>query len=212
MPIFVFILLSIVFVALLLWAEHTENGRLRWIAKPAASACFVLTALAAGAFESVYGLWVLAALILCMAGDIFLISSSERSFLAGMGAFAAGHGAYIGAFLSDGPAPDWLFVASILGMMAFAGLTLRWLWPHLGRFRWPVAAYSGIIAVMVATSVLAAPPSTPPPALWVIVGAVGFAVSDLSVARQQFVRHAFVNKVWGLPLYFGAQLILAASV
>lgn len=212
MPLSAFIVLSLVFVALLLWAERTGNARLRWIAKPAASACFVFAALSGGALDSGYGLWVLAALILCMVGDVFLIPSEETWFLAGMGAFAAGHGAYIGAFLSGAPTPGLLFAAGALGMAVFAGLSLRWLWPHLGRFRWPVAAYTGIIAAMVATSVLAAPPSMTAPVLLVMFGAVGFAVSDLAVARQQFVRPAFVNKAWGLPLYFGAQFMLAASV
>jgi len=32
------------------------------------------------------------------------------------------------------------------------------------------------------------------------------------VARQRFVAKSFSNKLWGLPLYFGAQLLLAASV
>lgn len=207
-----FIFLGLFCVALLLWAERREDARLRWSAKPAASLCFILTALAAGALDSIYGLWVLTALILCMAGDVFLIPSGRKTFLAGMGAFAAGHAAYVGAFLSGAPAPGLLFLGAALSMAAFAGFSLRWLWPHLGDFRWPVAAYTAIIAVMAATSVLADPPSMETPALPVIIGAVSFAVSDLSVARQQFVRPAFLNKAWGLPLYFGAQLVLAASV
>jgi hypothetical protein len=43
------------------------------------------------------------------------------------------------------------------------------------------------------------------------VGAVAFAVSDLSVARERFVHKSFTNLVWGLPLYYAAQQTLAAS-
>jgi hypothetical protein len=39
-----------------------------------------------------------------------------------------------------------------------------------------------------------------------------FYVSDLAVARQRFVAQSWTNKLWGLPLYFGAQLVLAATV
>jgi hypothetical protein len=45
----------------------------------------------------------------------------------------------------------------------------------------------------------------------IVVGALAFYASDLSVARDRFVVHEFVNRLWGLPLYFGAQLVLAYS-
>ncbi len=209
---FAAILACCLFVALLLWAEHRQNVKLKWISKPAASAAFVVTALAAGAPESSYGLWVLAALALCMAGDVFLIPKGERTFLAGMAAFAAGHAAYIGAFLSGGPAATQVFFAGAAAMTVFTGISLRWLWPHLGDFKAPVAIYSAIIAVMVACAFLASPPGAQAPSLLVIAGAAGFAVSDVSVAKDKFIAPEFFNRAWGLPLYYGAQLLLAASV
>ena len=91
------ILLCGVFTGLLLFAESRAISRLKWIAKPAASLCFVLLALACGAGESAYGIWILIGLVLCMAGDILLIPAGEKTFLAGMGAFAAGHAAGLAA-------------------------------------------------------------------------------------------------------------------
>ena len=44
------------------------------------------------------------------------------------------------------------------------------------------------------------------------VGALAFAASDLSVARDRFVASSLVNKAWGLPVYYVAQLLLAWSV
>ena len=41
------------------------------------------------------------------------------------------------------------------------------------------------------------------------VGAGLFIVSDVAVARQTFVQPGFVNRLWGLPLYYGGQLLLA---
>lgn len=212
MPAALFVVLCALCTALLLWAEFRKYRALKWIAKPAASLFFVAAALSAGALESAYGLWVLAALIFCMAGDVLLIPAGERTFLAGMGAFAAGHAAFIGAFLSGGPEATPLFFAGALGMSVFAALMLRWLWPHLGAFRAPVAAYTAIIALMIAASFFAEPPGRPSPSWLVIAGAVGFAVSDVAVARDKFVAPGFFNRAWGLPLYYGAQLLLAASV
>jgi hypothetical protein len=45
----------------------------------------------------------------------------------------------------------------------------------------------------------------------VVVGALAFTASDVSVARDRFVQPAFHNRAWGLPLYFGAQLLLAMT-
>lgn len=206
-----FTVLCVLFTALLVFAEYHGLARVRWIAKPAASACFVLTAILNGALESVYGVWVLAALALCVLGDILLIPSGTRTFLAGMGAFALGHAAYIAAFVSGGADPGILFFTAAGAMAIFSALALRWLWRHLGSFRWPVTGYALIIAAMVATSTLAAPPDNGS-VLMVIFGAFAFAVSDLAVAREKFISANFLNKLWGLPLYYGGQLMLAASV
>ena len=46
----------------------------------------------------------------------------------------------------------------------------------------------------------------------ILVGAVMFYLSDLSVARERFVRSGFVNRIWGLPAYYVAQLILAWTI
>ena len=37
-------------------------------------------------------------------------------------------------------------------------------------------------------------------------------LSDLAVARQQFVQPSRWNGLWGTPLYFLSQMVLAASI
>ena len=44
------------------------------------------------------------------------------------------------------------------------------------------------------------------------VGAFGFALSDVSVARDRFVEPAFANGAWGLPAYFASQCVIAYTV
>jgi hypothetical protein len=36
-------------------------------------------------------------------------------------------------------------------------------------------------------------------------------LSDLSVARDRFVKPAFVNRLWGLPLYYASTVLIAWS-
>jgi len=206
-----FIAACLVFVAILLWAEYRGASALKWVAKPAASICFILVALTLDASGSVFGHWVLAGLSLSALGDVLLIPKARAAFLGGMGAFAAAHAAYIGAF-AGGAAPGVLFAAASLGMAAFAFFTLKWLWPHLAEMRWPVAGYALIISVMVAASPLGVRPDGTAPDPLLMAAALGFAIADIAVAREQFGRSTFINRLWGLPLYYGAQLLFALSV
>lgn len=198
-------------VVLLLLAETRSQRPLKWFAKTAASLCFVALAANNGAFDTGYGRLLLLGLVLCLLGDVLLIARTQKAFLAGMGAFALGHAAYIAAFSANWAEFSLLTAATGAAMLVLAGGALRWLWPHLDVFRGPVAAYAAIIAVMVFASAGTAPPGANAPAWAVIAGAAGFAVSDLAVARDQFVKPALLNKLWGLPLYYGSQLLLASS-
>jgi len=48
---------------------------------------------------------------------------------------------------------------------------------------------------------------------WMIpVGALMFTASDIAVVRDRFVAPGFANRLWGLPLYYAAQLIIAWSI
>jgi len=200
-------------VAGLLLAEAAKSHHWRWVFKPAASALFVVFALQCGALESAFGVAILAGLIFCAIGDILLIPASDKSFLAGMGAFALGHGAYILAFMIAGADLTFAVAAACAVMAGAGGLIMRWLWPHLGSFKGPVAGYSLIIGAMAMMSVGTLAHANPEIDAWrLAIGAVAFAVSDISVAMDKFVQRRVINRLWGLPLYFGAQIILASSV
>ena len=69
-------------------------------------------------------------------------------------------------------------------------------------------AYIVVITVMVAAAVGTGVHDPQP---WIPFAAVAFFLSDLAVARERFVSSDFVNKLWGLPLYYGAQLVFAAT-
>ncbi|NNE39742.1 MAG: lysoplasmalogenase [Marinicaulis sp.] len=204
-------IITAAFVGVLLWAEFNKSIRWKWIAKPAASLGFVMVAITCGAFSTMTGLWILLGLVFCMIGDVLLIPQNARSFLAGMAAFAAGHLTYIAAFITLDPhlKPATYLVAVL--MIAGGAVILNKLWPHLAAMRGPVAIYSTIIAAMVIASTLATPIDAPL-RYGFVIGAIGFAISDVFVARDQFVTNKFFNKALGLPLYYGAQLILASSV
>jgi uncharacterized membrane protein YhhN len=205
---FAAILVTSIAVLALLVGEARGPKWLPWIAKPCASLGFV----AAGWShrpDDAAGWTVLAGLWLCLVGDVCLLSRARGWFLAGLGAFFAGHVAYAAAFVQRGVALPTVIVVTI-GLAVPAVVVWRWLRVHVEpAMRGAVAAYIVAITVMVACAIAGGGPRGE----WlVVVGAIAFYLSDLSVARDVFVQRAFVNRLWGLPLYYGAQLCLAATV
>jgi uncharacterized membrane protein YhhN len=204
---------TVVALALLLVAESRDWRLGVWLFKPTAAAGFIAAALAAGALASshgAYGLWVLLALVLCFGGDVLLIPRDRPEvFRGGLLSFLLGHLAFGVAFIVRGVDATALAGACIpVGITGVA--VLRWLSPRLpADMRIAVYAYVVVISGMVVLALSA----------WgavgdarIALGAVMFFVSDLAVARQRFVTSSIWNARWGLPLYFGAQLVLAASV
>ncbi len=196
-------------VAALLFAHARQIPWLEWVCKPVASTLFVLAALGAGALHSGYGCAVLVALLLSWLGDVLLIPRDRRIFLAGILAFLVGHLAFAAAFLERGVLPGVSAVASLV-LLGVGVLVGRWLVPQVTpSLRKAVVAYIVVLSSMVA---LAAGTFAAHGGLALLLGAVCFYLSDLSVALDRFVSPGFRNKVWGLPLYFGAQLLFASSV
>ena len=203
------VLLTLAAVAALLFSEWRGLRAGVWIAKPLASAGFIAVALVAGARGSAYGIFVLVALVLSWLGDVLLIPKARASFLAGLVSFLLGHVAFAAAFVVRGVSLPVLAIAAVLLLVPMAA-ALRWLGPHVpDSMRIPVRAYVTVISSMAmcaAGTVFAA--GNPA----ILAGALAFYVSDLAVARERFVAHSFTNKLWGLPLYYGAQLLLASTV
>jgi uncharacterized membrane protein YhhN len=198
---------TVLAVLSLLVAERVGSRVGVWLSKPAASLGFVIAAWLAPASPTLPRYAVLLGLGLCAAGDVLLIPlGTGRAFHAGIACFAAGHLAYAVGFAARGLALPALGLG-LLGMVLVGRLTLRWLAPHLpAELRVPVQIYIAVIGVMVASAFGC---SAKTGDLRVAAGALAFAASDLSVARERFVRASFFNLGWGLPLYYGAQLVLA---
>ncbi len=201
--------LTLAAMCALLASKRNDWRAGEWIFKPLASTGFIVSALQHGALDSAYGRAVLAALAGSWWGDVLLIPKMKRAFLAGLGAFLLGHVAFAAAFVARGVAwPVSLAVGALL--CAPLALVRQWLMPHVpAAMKAPVMAYMAVITAMVSLAVgtVALRGNT-----YILLGAVSFYLSDLSVARDRFVVTEFNNKLWGWPLYFGAQLVLAATV
>lgn len=196
----------------LLIAELRSVAIAQRVLKPAAALGFLVIALYSGAPDSLYAQLILLGLIFCAIGDVCLLSrGSQNLFLLGMAAFAAGHFAYLTAFvsLSRDAVTGIDFVVAVLVFLP--GLAVyTWLKPHLPqKMSLPVRLYFFIILIMVINA-LRLPAQGP--LLLAMIGAVMFVVSDIFVARDRFVTRDPKNAITITPLYFGAQALIALSL
>lgn len=179
-------------------------GLLRSVLKTASVALLAFAAQLAGAP------WLLAAALgLCALGDLFLSRDGEGAFMAGVGAFAAGHLVYAVLFLTraDSDPARLLEMPGIViaAVLLVLGLVMaRNLAPRAGALKGPVLAYIPIILGMGAAAL------TLPLGTWVFAAACAFMLSDMVLAAETFVlpqdhplRRITPYAVW--PLYWGAQ-------
>ncbi|MGH1340498.1 MAG: lysoplasmalogenase [Nannocystales bacterium] len=200
--------LTLTALAGVLWAERADAQQWTRRFKPAASVGFLGWALHHGALETSYGQAIFAGLVLSWFGDVFLLSKRSSWFLAGLVAFLGAHVAYIVAFVGLDPAWTTMAVA-VAGLTVAAWAVRRWLRPTIPQdMKRPVDVYIVVITFMVAAAFAAwraGAPST------MLAGAIAFYLSDLSVARDRFVSTDFSNRLWGLPMYYVAQLLLGST-
>jgi uncharacterized membrane protein YhhN len=203
------VLIAIVIGSLvsLLRAIRTGDRDIEIVSKTAASFGFVILGANAWVRGDTVATWLVAGLALCAIGDVLLLW--KRTFDAGLWTFLAGHVAYVAAFHAAKPVTEWaLWLLVPLGLAAIGALV--WLWPHLGDRRLSVAAYIAVISIMVWGAVAVAAADRLP--RMIALGALLFYLSDLTVARDRFVKPEFVNRLLGLPLYYAGQILIALSV
>jgi len=180
-----------------------SDRRLYAVAKGAAAVGFVWLALAAGTLESVPGRLVLTALILSGVGDVVLVDRSRRAMLAGIALFALAHALYAAAFVLQGVQGELMFWAFCAVLVMSSGV-MGWLLAYVrGPLRWAVLGYVLVISLMLVCAWGAVLFT------YAALGAFALYVSDLAVARDRFVAPGRVNALWGLPLYYIGQVLLA---
>lgn len=198
-------------VAALDWAAvHTRTKALEYACKPG---CMVLLIAAAAALDPADGdarTALVVALALSTVGDVLLMLRGDRSdlFLAGLVAFFAAHMAYVVGFSLEGLEAGGLLLGAGLAA-ALAGRVGR---PIVRAVRQgaeaemavPVAAYVGVISLMVLTAAGTGDPRA-------AVGAVLFAASDSLIADNRFIRARPWAPLAIIVSYHGAQALLTAS-
>lgn len=179
------------------------------VAKVLASCGFIGVAILSGGLRSTYGKVLLSGLVLSFLGDAFLIGETRQAFLNGLAAFLLAHLAYVAAFVVNGVSLRWLIIATLPVTGIAVGIAM-WLAPHTPpELSLPVRLYTIVISGMVVTAFGTRGKGG---SVLILVGALLFFLSDLSVAALRLVQTDFPTYVWGLPFYYAGQLCLALSV
>jgi uncharacterized membrane protein YhhN len=150
-------------------------------------------------------------LVCCAIGDVMLIPRGARTtFALGLAAFLLGHLCYAWSF-ARGLHIDMMMMVVALIAVIVGVVVMRWMMPSVpAKLKVAVAAYVAAILTMAACATVHVLQASDV-AVWLALGAWLFCASDVFVARERFVSPGLVNRVAGIPLYFYAQLLLAAG-
>ena len=190
------------------WSRWTGHHPTELWSKPLALLGLIGVAVALDPVDPVVRSWFVVALVLSLAGDVFLLGG-DRWFMAGLGAFLLGHLAYVAGFIA---ADEWRWWAAGIALVVVAVLIATVgrrivvaASERSGALRVPVAAYLVIISAMLVAAAAAGNG-------WAILGAALFVVSDAVLGWARFVQPARWAPVTIMLTYHLAQIGLVASL
>lgn len=193
----IYLLSAIVFLILLPLAHPYPYS---YVLKAVPVACLIVIALRS--FNSIRRIFVLLALIFCVAGDILLDLDRSANFKLALAAFLIGHIFYIATFLQtvrlEKRRVPWLAgIAAYLIAVAFFLRNIP------GDVIVPVMAYLVVIGFMAISSFLMADFS------WLVsLGSLVFVASDTIIAVNKFLRPLPNSTLYNIGLYFAAQMLI----
>lgn len=196
-------------------ADWEERRRPPFYALKPLTTILVVGIAASRSVEGTYALLVLGALVLSLAGDVFLMfgdgaRKDDRAFIAGLGSFLLAHIAFVVAFLQGVKSPQ---LPSWLAALAAYAIGLMWvLLPRAGKLKLPVLVYCLALAAMAFTAAARHASFADRASLCALLGALLFTASDSLLGCRRFIgpyRHA---QALILSTYWGAIGLIAWSV
>lgn len=193
------------------WVAVARGSRpVEYVCKPATLVLLIGVALALDPADDGQQAWFVAALVLSLAGDVFLMLPRD-AFVAGLASFLVGHLAYIvGLRLEEaGGGLAALAAAAVVVAVVTAMVGGRILdalrASGQDKMHTPVAAYMAVISTMLVCAIATGD-------VRAAVGAGLFYVSDAMIAWNRFVRPFASARPAIMSTYHLAQAALIASL
>jgi uncharacterized membrane protein YhhN len=207
-------------LAVLDWISVARNSaKAEYVFKPATTVAIVIAAwlITRGPHDARLAQFFLPALVLCLAGDVFLMLPGERFFMPGLVSFLLAHLCYIiglNPSLPPLPALIPLVIVAVIGLMLVRGIASGLRRSGQSALRGPVAIYSCVLCLMLfsAWATLFRPEWTSVRRVLVVAGASLFFASDSMLAWDRFVQLLPGGHTKVMITYHLAQLSLAASI
>lgn len=211
----IFLIASLIFAALESLALWKHWSRLEYVAKPAVM-IFLFIWLAASTGMNGSLIWFGLGILFSLLGDVLLMISLDRMFLAGLVAFLLAHIAYLIGF--NIPLPVFSAWSLVFAVMVGLGGTriIRRILDAIGngRMRKPVVVYSVVISLMLLSAMMKLTDVT-----WIAnasalvsLGAFLFYLSDIVLAWNKFVAPIQHGRIYNIGLYHLGQITLIAGV
>jgi uncharacterized membrane protein YhhN len=201
--------------SLALWKKWT---RLEYLAKPAVMVILFTWLWTSVGFDGA-ALWFGLGILLSLTGDVLLMISLDRLFMAGLVAFLLAHLAYLVGF--NIPIPEvsaWGFFLAIIiglgGMRVIRRIVAPLATSGQARMRMPIMIYGTVISLMLLSAMIKLTDITwsTSGAVLVSVGAFLFYVSDIILAWHKFVAPIQNGRIYNIGAYHLGQIMLIAGV
>ncbi|MYM23191.1 lysoplasmalogenase [Duganella sp. FT135W] len=193
-------------------AQGGEAIWLHYIFKPLTTMlvwAMVWRATAEGA--SLYRKAILAALLLSLFGDVFLMLPMQFGFELGLASFLIAHLFFLRAFTRDAPLFGRRLPLILLLALSLANLLV--LWPGVGKgLQLPVVAYMLCLVAMTAQAVSRGLSLGTADGKLAAAGGIAFLISDTTLAYNKFHAPVPASALLVLGTYYAALYLIALSV
>jgi len=189
------------------WAVQSNRREIERYTKPLTMVFLIAMAVVIDANDPTIRVWFIAALLLSLAGDVFLLPQVDN-FIAGLASFLLAHTAYIAGLAAS----ELSLTAGLIGIgialvaSAVIGRRIQQAATrHDSRLGVPVAGYIAVISAMFATAVTTTD-------FMAIRGAILFYASDAILGWNRFVRPMKGGRLATMLTYHAAQAVLVAAL
>lgn len=214
----IYLIAALLFAALeslTLWKNWKP---LEYLAKPAVMIIlFIWLFTSVGLSGALF--WFGAGILLSLLGDVFLMFSLDRFFLAGLAAFLFAHLAYLVGFNTPLPGISaWGLILAVMvgwgGMRVINRILSSLTGQGQSRLRIPIIIYSMVISLMLLSAMLKLTDLTwsAGASLLVGVGALFFYLSDIVLAWNKFVSPIRNGRIYNIAMYHIGQIAIIAGV
>jgi uncharacterized membrane protein YhhN len=214
----IFLTAAFVFAALEALALWKNSPRLEYVAKPAVMIALFFWLWTSAGFSGAL-LWFGLGILLSLLGDVLLMISLDRLFLAGLVAFLLAHVAYIIGFNSPlPPLSAWGFLLALMIGIGGVRILRRIIAPlqtqGQAALRIPIIIYGFVISIMLLSAMLKLTDISwsAGASLLVALGAFLFYISDILLAWMKFIAPIKNGRIYNILAYHLGQIALIAGV